>query len=383
MRATKAIIDLNNLKHNVRTEKALLKSGVRLCVSVKADAYGHGAVRCARAALEAGADVLSVATVDEGRELRGAGIKCPLLLFGVCAKEEVCDAVRLSLTPFVFDAEYIELLDAECRLQGLKVFPVHLAIDSGMGRIGCKAEDAGDIARLIARSSSLTLGGCVTHFAWADGISGEAVNYTARQKEEFLRAIENIKKAGINPGLCHAANSAAILNNPDLHFDMVRAGIITYGYYPDEITKEYLLKKGIKTDLRPVMTLESEITSVRTFRRGECVGYGCTWCATEDTDIAVVPIGYADGWLRRFSDCGVTVAAGGRERPIRGRICMDQCMIDLGRAKDAGRWSRVVLFGDPARGALQDAGDIARLSGTISYEITCGISKRVPRVYVE
>lgn len=383
MRATKAIIDLNNLKSNVKNIKALLKDGTKLCVSVKADAYGHGAVRCAEAALKAGADTLSVATVDEGSELRDAGIKAPVLLFSVCSPDEVADAVRLSLTPFVFDMEYAAMFERACQAQNVKGFPVHLAIDTGMGRIGCKADDAGGLAVFIAGCPSLTLEGCVTHMALSDGVSKKARDYTWRQKEEFLRAIRNIRDAGINPGICHAGASAAILNNPELHFDMVRAGIITYGYYPDEITKEYLLQKGVKTDLRPVMTLESEITSLRPFQKGECVGYGCTWCAEEETNIGVVPIGYADGWLRRFSDCGVRVAVGGEARPIRGRICMDQCMIDLGTENVPERWSRVVLFGDPSRGALQDAANIARLCGTISYEITCGISKRVPRVYVE
>lgn len=381
MRPTKAIIDLGAFSHNVREVKHLLNGNTRLCCAVKADAYGHGAVRCARAALDAGADTLSVATVDEGRELRESGIECSILLLSLCGADEVRDAVRLRLTPFMFDAEYAESFERECVAQGVQRFPVHLAVDTGMGRIGCRPEDAGKTARSIARFPHLSLEGCATHFAVSDSASVFGAAFTARQADAFRAAIQSIRDEGLDPGIVHAAASAAILNNPELHFDMVRAGIVLYGYYPDEITREYLAAKGKAVDLRAVMTLESKITSIRTFRAGETVGYGCTWRAARETAIGVVPIGYADGWLRRYSDCGVTCAVEGIARPICGRICMDQCMIDLGTEDVPPRGSRVVLFGDKKRGALQDASDVARLASTISYEVTCCISKRVPRVY--
>lgn len=383
MRATRAIIHLENFKSNLFSIKNLLKKNVKMCVAVKADAYGHGAVPCAKAAVEAGADFLAVATVDEGIELRTNGIKVPLLLLSLCAPDEIPDAVRYGLTPFVFDTEYIQLFAGVCKSVGIKDFPVHLAVDTGMGRIGCRPEQAGKVAAEIMNTGVLTIGGTSTHFALSDGISKKALDYTKQQVKEFKAAIKSIKDAGFEPGICHCSNSAASISEQELNFDMVRPGIIAYGYYPDEVTKEYLASKKISLELKPVMELVTTVCAIRPFEKGKSVGYGCTWTADKDTDIAVLPVGYYDGWFRRFSTSGVTVTINGESYPIRGRICMDQCMVELGKDHKVKRWDKVILFGAKENGALQSAGDIAALTGTIPYEITCGISKRVPRVYVE
>ena len=383
MRTTKAIIHLGNLKSNVASIKKLLKNNVKMCVAIKADAYGHGAVPCAKAAVESGADYLAIATVDEGIELRTNGIKVPLLLLSLCSPEEIPDAVRYGLTPFIFDSEYIQLFAGVCRSVGIKEFPVHLAVDTGMGRIGCAPKQAGKLAAEIVKTGVLTLGGTGTHFALSDGTSKAAVKYTRNQYEEFKTAIKSIRKAGIEPGICHCSNSAATLNNPEYHMDMVRPGIICYGYYADEVSKEFLESRKIKIDLKPVMTVETSVCAIRPFAQGKSVGYGCTWTAQEDTDIAVLPVGYEDGWFRRFSKEGIKVSINGKDYPVRGRICMDQCMIELGKDHKVKRWDKAVLFGCKEDGALQTADDIARITGTIPYEITCGISKRVPRIYVD
>lgn len=383
MRTTKAIIHLGNLKSNVASIKKLLKNNVKMCVAIKADAYGHGAVPCAKAAVESGADYLAIATVDEGIELRTNGIKVPLLLLSLCSPEEIPDAVRYGLTPFIFDSEYIQLFAGVCRSVGIKEFPVHLAVDTGMGRIGCVPKQAGKLAAEIVKTGVLTLGGTGTHFALSDGTSKAAVKYTRNQYEEFKTAIKSIRKAGIEPGICHCSNSAATLNNPEYHMDMVRPGIICYGYYADEVSKEFLESRKIKIDLKPVMTVETSVCAIRPFAQGKSVGYGCTWTAQEDTDIAVLPVGYEDGWFRRFSKEGIKVSINGKGYPVRGRICMDQCMIELGKDHKVKRWDKAVLFGCKEDGALQTADDIARITGTIPYEITCGISKRVPRIYVD
>lgn len=383
MRTTKAIIHLGNLKSNVASIKKLLKNNVKMCVAIKADAYGHGAVPCAKAAVESGADYLAIATVDEGIELRTNGIKVPLLLLSLCSPEEIPDAVRYGLTPFIFDSEYIQLFAGVCRSVGIKEFPVHLAVDTGMGRIGCAPKQAGKLAAEIVKTGVLTLGGTGTHFALSDGTSKAAVKYTRNQYEEFKTAIKSIRKAGIEPGICHCSNSAATLNNPEYHMDMVRPGIISYGYYADEVSKEFLESRKIKIDLKPVMTVETSVCAIRPFAQGKSVGYGCTWTAQEDTDIAVLPVGYEDGWFRRFSKEGIKVSINGKGYPVRGRICMDQCMIELGKDHKVKRWDKAVLFGCKEDGALQTADDIARITGTIPYEITCGISKRVPRIYVD
>ena len=383
MRTTKAIIHLGNLKSNVASIKKLLKNNVKMCVAIKADAYGHGAVPCAKAAVESGADYLAIATVDEGIELRTNGIKVPLLLLSLCSPEEIPDAVRYGLTPFIFDSEYIQLFAGVCRSVGIKEFPVHLAVDTGMGRIGCAPKQAGKLAAEIVKTGVLTLGGTGTHFALSDGTSKAAVKYTRNQYEEFKTAIKSIRKAGIEPGICHCSNSAATLNNAEYHMDMVRPGIICYGYYADEVSKEFLESRKIKIDLKPVMTVETSVCAIRPFAQGKSVGYGCTWTAQEDTDIAVLPVGYEDGWFRRFSKEGIKVSINGKGYPVRGRICMDQCMIELGKDHKVKRWDKAVLFGCKEDGALQTADDIARITGTIPYEITCGISKRVPRIYVD
>lgn len=383
MRTTKAIIHLGNLKSNVASIKKLLKNNVKMCVAIKADAYGHGAVPCAKAAVESGADYLAIATVDEGIELRTNGIKVPLLLLSLCSPEEIPDAVRYGLTPFIFDSEYIQLFAGVCRSVGIKEFPVHLAVDTGMGRIGCAPKQAGKLAAEIVKTGVLALGGTGTHFALSDGTSKAAVKYTRNQYEEFKTAIKSIRKAGIEPGICHCSNSAATLNNPEYHMDMVRPGIICYGYYADEVSKEFLESRRIKIDLKPVMTVETSVCAIRPFAQGKSVGYGCTWTAQEDTDIAVLPVGYEDGWFRRFSKEGIKVSINGKGYPVRGRICMDQCMIELGKDHKVKRWDKAVLFGCKEDGALQTADDIARITGTIPYEITCGISKRVPRIYVD
>lgn len=383
MRTTKAIIHLGNLKSNVASIKKLLKNNVKMCVAIKADAYGHGAVPCAKAAVESGADYLAIATVDEGIELRTNGIKVPLLLLSLCSPEEIPDAVRYGLTPFIFDSEYIQLFAGVCRSVGIKEFPVHLAVDTGMGRIGCAPKQAGKLAAEIVKTGVLTLGGTGTHFALSDGTSKAAVKYTRNQYEEFKTAIKSIRKAGIEPGICHCSNSAATLNNPEYHMDMVRPGIICYGYYADEVSKEFLESRKIKIDLKPVMTVETSVCAIRPFAQGKSVGYGCTWTAQKDTDIAVLPVGYEDGWFRRFSKEGIKVSINGKGYPVRGRICMDQCMIELGKDHKVKRWDKAVLFGCKEDGALQTADDIARITGTIPYEITCGISKRVPRIYVD
>lgn len=383
MRTTKAIIHLGHLKSNVSSIKSLLKKNVKMCVAIKADAYGHGAVPCAKAAVEAGADYLAIATVGEGIELRTAGIKVPLLLLSLCSPDEIPDAVRYGLTPFVFDSEYIQLFAGVCKTVGIKDFPVHLAVDTGMGRIGCQPKMAGKYASEIVKTGVLVLGGTGTHFALSDGTSKAAVKYTKRQFEEFKTALKSIKKCGIEPGICHCANSAATLNNPEYHMDMVRPGIICYGYYADEVSKEYLASKKVSVDLKPVMTVETSVCAIRPFAEGKSVGYGCTWVADKDTDIAVLTVGYEDGWFRRFSTDGITVSINGNSYPLRGRICMDQCMVDLGKDHKVKRWDKAVLFGCPEDGALQTADDIAKLTGTIPYEITCGISKRVPRIFVD
>lgn len=391
MRATVAKIYIQNLKHNIKEIRSHVKDGVKLCIAVKADAYGHGAVPCARAVLEAGADYLAVATVDEGAELRAAGITAPILMLSLCVPSEVETAVKNDITPLVFDHEYVALFAETACKAGKKAYPVHLAVDTGMGRIGCYPEEAGKIAKDIVSicDGALSFGGICTHFSVSDSTVSEDAVYTETQFKRFLLAVENVRAAGIDPGIRHCANSAATLEHPDYHLDMARSGITAYGYYPDGKPRAYYEKKGDLIDLRPVMSLCSCIVAVRPLEEGMSVSYGHTWTASGHTYMGVLPVGYADGLLRRFAPY-LKVAVCGESYPVRGRICMDQCMIDLCAAEELSperaaslRWKEAILFGDKAQGALCDAQDLADATGTISYEVTSVITKRVPRVYVE
>ncbi|MCK9169211.1 MAG: alanine racemase [Treponema sp.] len=384
MRCTRAVIYGDNLKHNLGVIRSFIqRPQTKLCIAVKADGYGCGAVFTARTAIECGASYLAVATVDEGIELRENGISCPILMLSLCSKDEMESVVRYNITPFVFDREYITALDkAAGRFNDKSKFPVHLAVDTGMGRIGCMPEEAVEAATFIIRSAHLSLEGVCTHCSSADGINDADRIYTRMQFDTFVSSVNAIKKAGIEPGICHCAASAALLDHPEMQLDMVRSGIITYGYYAGQIDREYFAVKGIPCELEPVMSLESEIVSIRPFKAGKYVSYGRTWTVERDTDIAVLPIGYADGLLRRFSP-GLTVAINEKSYPVVGRICMDQCMVDIGKNNsDVHRWDKAVFFGPKNSGALQDAEDIARRTGTIAYEIMTGITKRVPRVIV-
>ena len=383
MRATKAVIHLQNLRDNISAIRAELAPGTKMCIAVKADAYGHGAVRCAQAAAEAGADALAVATPEEGIALREASITKPILMLSLCAPEEIPDVVHHNITPLVFDEEYIALFAAEAEKAERTPYPVHLALDTGMGRIGVLPEDAARMAKAIVSTKSLVLGGMGTHCAVSDSLAPEDQEFTAWQFSRFMQAVNAVQQAGIQPGIRHFANSAVTLARPDMHLDMVRPGIIAYGYYPDDISASYLHSIARPAELRPVMTLETEVCAIRPFKKGQSVGYGRTWTAAADTDIAVLPIGYGDGFLRRFAAGGIQVAIHGKAYPVRGRICMDQCMVDIGKNSGIRRWDKAVIFGTKEDGALQSADDVARLSGTISYEITSCISPRVERVFTD
>ena len=384
-RCTKAIIYKDNLKYNLQQIRNYVNPDVKICVAVKADGYGHNAVLTSQLAQELGIDFLAVATVDEALELRNAGIKINILLLSVCTPPEMNDLFEYQITPLVFSEEYIRLLikasDLFCETHNVnKKFKVHLAVDTGMGRIGCYPDEAGIQAKLIYNSEHLELGGMCTHFAVSDSLTDVNQKYTTEQYEQFKLAVENVKALGINPGVCSCGSSAALLNNPEVHFDMVRPGIITYGYYPDEITHEYLQSQGRNFDIKPVLALETKVVAIRHFYKGKSISYGRTYTCEEDTDIAVLPIGYADGLLRRFSP-GLQVTINGKNYPVCGRICMDQCMVNIGKNnKDVKLWDKVLIFGPKESGALNTADDLAKLGNTISYEVLTSITKRVQRV---
>jgi alanine racemase len=339
-----------------------------ICAPVKADAYGHGAVPIARAAIEAGASYLAVATVEEGAELRSVGISAPILVLSLPLPEELADAARLRLSLLLGDEDMVKEAALAAEQAGEKL-AVHLKIDTGMGRVGCRPEAASALAARIASFRSLMYAGTATHLSVADSRTPEDIRYTKKQLSLFTQSIESIKAAGFDPGVVHAANSGAILLHEDACFDMVRPGILLYGYSPVENPPIFV---------EPVMELITRIVLIKTMRVGEAVSYGRTWTVSEETRIATIPVGYGDGLPRGLSG-NFSVRIQRRFYPLAGRVCMDQCMIDLGNDTDIQRWDEVTIFG----GKAQSAADIAAKLHTIPYEITCNINKRVPRVYTD
>ena len=381
-RCTKAIIYKDNLEYNIKQILKVLAPGTKLCIAVKADSYGHNALLTSQIAEKLGVEYLAIATVDEGIELRKGGIKANLLLLSLAIPQEFNEIFEYKITPLVFGKEYINLISdtANKYFKQDETFNVQLAVDTGMGRIGCYPEEAGEEALIIEQSDHLVLSGMCTHFAVSDSLNKKNQEFTQEQYTAFRNAVNFVKDKGIDPGICSCAASAAILNNPDMHFNMVRSGIITYGYYPDEITKDYL--KSIKKDfdIKPVLAFETQVVAIRHFPKGKSISYGRTYVCKEDTDIAVLPVGYADGLLRRFSP-GLEVTINGKNYPVCGRICMDQCMVDIGKNNpDVKLWDKVLIFGPKESGALNDAEALAKLGNTISYEVLTSLTKRVERV---
>lgn len=338
-----------------------------LCLAVKADAYGHGIAQIGRAASEVGVDYLAVATADEGIELRESGCKLPILLYSLATPPEIPEIVRYAITPILSDREQVEAYSLAA-IAGETMLAVHIKVDTGMGRIGCAPEEAAGLAASVAEAPGLTLGGTSTHFAAADSADD---SYTSLQMERFSAAIREIRGAGISPGIVHAANSGGLIAHPDTWFDMVRPGILAYGLYPSD-EQERLLP------LMPVMELESQLVYLKQVEADSAISYGMSWRAPERTWIGTIPIGYGDGYNRLLSNRG-EVAIGGERFPIVGRVCMDQLMVNLGASPRVRRYDRVTLFGSTE--SAPTAEDLATICGTIPYEITCNISKRVPRIY--
>ncbi len=380
MRPTKAIIHLDNLVHNINEIKKRLDTNVKICLAVKADAYGHGAVQCSVAALRAGVTHLAVASVQEGIELRNAGIIAPIISLSIPSIDEVQDIIVHDISPIVADEEYIEHLN-DVAMKMECCVDVHLKIDTGMGRIGCTPNEAPLLAKKICDASNVHLAGVATHFASSDSTKDEDIAFTHLQLDTFKKAIKKIEQAGINIPLVHAAASGATLLQTE-HFDMVRVGLLAYGYSALEEEAVHF---------KPVMELITKVVFIKKILKGESISYGRTWVSDKDTEIATLPIGYADG-LPRLLSSKLKVRIGDAFYPIVGRICMDQCMVDVGAEHRVNRWDEVCVFGPAPNDLLQDgrqgislknnsAKDLATLCGTIPYEITSNINKRVPRVY--
>lgn len=367
-RPTKAIIDLQAIKHNVRELKKHLKPSVQIIAVVKANAYGHGDVEVSKAALAAGASILAVATPDEALHIRAHFPQTPILVLGATPVEFAPYAAEQSIILTVFSSEWIERVK-ELATTFQKPLNVHIKIDTGMGRIGVRTkEELLALNNLIVSSPNIQLDGVFTHFATADE---EDVAYFEHQVALFENLLASLP---VKPRLVHAANTAAALvKHEKLQYDAVRFGISMYGLLPSNYVGDIL-----PFPIKPAFAIQTELVHVKLLSPGDGVGYGATYVANEETWIGTLPIGYADGMIRKLA--GQEVLINGERVPIVGRICMDQCMIALPRAYKVGE--RVTLIGQQQGNTITIEEWATKLE-TISYEVPCIITARVPRLYVD
>ncbi len=367
IRPTVAVIDRDALEHNYR-EAVRCAGGRKILAVVKAQAYGHGAVQISRQLLRCGVDMLGVALVEEGKELRAAGIDAPILLMGSLFPEQAEAAVALGLTPAVYTIPVARALsDAAQKLK--TSVSVHVKIDTGMGRIGLSPADATAFIMELRRFPGIDVQGMMTHFADADLREKQ---FAAKQMELFELLIRDLVTARIDIPLRHAANSAAVLDFNRALFTMVRPGLMLYGYNPLERDQD-------DGGLHPVLSLVTRIAYVKKVAAGVPISYGRTFVAKRESLIATLPIGYADGYSRSLSNRG-EVLLRGRRIPVVGRVCMDMTMIDVTDVAGVCEGDEVVLIGSQGSERIT-ASDIAVKTGTIPYEVLCGISSRVPRIY--
>ena len=361
-------VDLDAVAANAAT-MVELADGAELCAVVKADGYGHGSVDVATAALAGGATWLAVALVEEGRVLRDAGIDVPILVLSEPPSDAMAEALEAGLTPTLYTAAGVASAGAAVRAHpGAAPWSVHLKIDTGMHRVGAHPADAIDVARRIVDTPGLALGGTFTHLAVADEPERPE---TDAQLELFAGVLDDLRAAGIDPGLRHAANSAGTLAHAGAHLDLVRVGIALYGIAPAPAMVA-------EVELRPAMSLLAEVTMVKHLSAGDGVSYGLRHVFDRPATIAIVPLGYADGVPRRLGLNGGEVLIGGVRRPIRGVVTMDQTIVVVTGGPEVRAGDPVVLLGAQGDERIT-AQDWADRLDTIPYEVVCGFSVRLPR----
>ena len=372
-RPTWAEIDLDNLAFNFRSVRDFVGHEIKYMAVVKADAYGHGAIECARRLEAEGADWFGVALPEEGVELRRAGIRKLILCLGGFWDGQAEIALNYNLTPVIYQVERARVLNEAATRRGTAV-AIHVKVDTGMGRIGVRYDSVGEFANELRKLDHLRLEGVMTHFAAADDLAES--DFTALQMKRFDEAVAAFRENGFRPSYLDLANSPGAVAHPSSRGNMVRLGGVLYGLGGD------VLPKGIdKPELRAVLSLRTRIAHLKRVPRGETIGYGRTFVTEKDSAIATIPIGYQDGFRRALSDGGQAIVRGSVV-PVAGRISMDWTTLDVTSIDGVQVGDEVVLIGQQGESRL-DAEDLARTIGTISYEVTCGIDRRVPRVYLD
>ena len=365
-------IDLDRLAQNMREIRRLTDKKAQITAVIKANAYGHGSCEAADVLLQNGADRLAVAELDEAIELRQHNITAPILVLGPVFPEQAPQAVLYGIDIPVFDYDTAQAFSAEAVNQHRNV-RLHIKIDSGMGRIGYQPnEESIREIKQINQLPGIVMEGIFTHFATADCINK---SFTNEQYKRFKYVCTRLDEEGVKINTHHCANSAAIIDLPQYHWDMVRAGIILYGLAPsNEIDIA-------KTALKPVMSFKCRITHIKKLQKGDSVSYGRKFIADKECTIATLPVGYADGYTRMLSG-KAQVLINGQRANVVGNICMDQCMVDISNIKNVNKGDEAVLFGEQDN-AVISADELAEKLGTINYEIVCMMARRLPRVYMQ
>lgn len=367
-------VSLDAIRHNTQEAKRRLRPGIHLMAVVKADGYGHGAIDCAKTALNSGADYLGVATIDEGIQLRNANITAPILILSEPPETAIPLLLAYRIMPTIYSPEFALMYGEAADRHNMKA-PYHLAINTGMNRIGVRAEDVIEFERQVNFHRALVQEGTFTHFATAD--SADTIDFSL-QVRRFIDALGAMQAAGIDPGIVHAANSAALFRFPDVHFNMARLGIAMYGCHPCEQTRGAV-------DLRPAMSIRTRITAVKTVPMSEGVSYGLHYRSPGSVKICTVPIGYADGLNRALSGRVPFILNGQYVRQV-GNICMDQCMFEVDMRSSGSRERLDPQVGDVVTIIGEDGDAVTTLSemahalGTIDYEVAVNFAQRMPRL---
>ena len=366
-----AEICLDRLAHNVREARRVTPSSSMIMAAVKADGYGHGAVESSKVFLVNGADRLATATLGEAVQLRRHGVEAPILVLGYVPEYLYPLLLQHGVSATVYRLDHAEALSRSAVNDGIEAV-VHVKVDTGMGRLGFGVDEAADAVIEIDSLPGITVEGVFTHFA----VSDEAdKTYTRAQYGKYMRVIKELDDKGFDVPVKHVSNSAAVIDMPEYSLDMVRPGIMLYGIYPSPHVDQK------KVELVPAMTLKAKVSHVKTVPPGTGISYGLTHVTDRESRIATVPVGYADGYRRGLSNVG-WVAIHGRRAPVVGRVCMDQCMVDVTDGGKVEAGDAVTLFGDGSDGA-PTVEEVADRLGTIAHEVTCGVGRRVPRVYIK
>ena len=363
-RPTWAEVNLNNLEHNFKQVKSRLQSQIKVLVTVKADAYGHGLIPVSSKLTANGVDYLGVASIDEGIKLRKAHIKTPILVLGLIFEKDIPALFTFKLIPTVCDYGLAVALSRKAVALN-KPICLHIKVDTGMGRIGVAHQDAFELVSKIHKLKSVVVEGIFTHFPFADS----SRKFTVSQIKLFDKLVNNLRKSGIIIPLVHAANGIGLLDYQDSHFTMVRPGLVIYGLYP---------KKGLGINLKPVLSLKTRVVFIKQVPAGYGISYGHAYKTKRLAYIATLPIGYGDGYPRNLSNLAPLLINGRRFR-VSGRICMDQIMVDTGVFLPSIA-DEVVLIGKQGKQKITTE-ELADLAGTIPYEIVCGLGSRIPRIY--